>query len=105
MPALEFYNKIGGAEKVIKYCHDLAWEAGTPVIIRVLVRPNLVLANELKRAWGTQFVVSETENENYEQYFGNMVAIALPVPKFSTVRILLLLKKVSKTLTINSLLG
>jgi isopenicillin-N epimerase len=68
VPALEFYNKIGGAEKVIKYCHNLAWEA----------------ANELKRAWGTQFVVSETENENYEQYFGNMVAIALPVPKFST---------------------
>ncbi len=43
------------------------------------------LANELKRAWGTHFVVSETDNENYEQYFGNMVAIALPIPKFSTV--------------------
>ena len=47
----------------------------------------MTLANELKRAWGTHFVVSETENENYEQYFGNKVAIALPIPKFSTVRI------------------
>ncbi len=35
LTALQFYNKVGGPEKVMKYCHDLAWEAGKTLTIKL----------------------------------------------------------------------